>query len=136
MKYHLFRLNIVKIISCPDCKYEFHINVDISRSFILRYYCKICKKRYDVRKYTPFKGTGLKIRDTLDIIGLFALNNSNAKICKKLELLKGGVQKIINLIRRKIKLYMDNNLSTIGNSTIVEIDETLIARRKTIEGGW
>ncbi|KAG0439547.1 hypothetical protein DMUE_2354 [Dictyocoela muelleri] len=121
MKYHLIRLNIVKIILCLNCNNEFHINIDISRSFMLRYYCKFCKKRHDVRKYTPFKGTGLKIRDILDIILLFASNNSNTKICQELELSKRQCPKIINLILRDLKLYMDNTISTTGNSTIVKL---------------
>ncbi|KAG0439772.1 hypothetical protein DMUE_2198 [Dictyocoela muelleri] len=74
------------------------------------------------------------MRDILDIIRLFASNNSNTKICQELELSNGSVQKIINLIRRSLKLYMNNSISAICNSTIVETDETLIARRKNNRG--
>ena len=85
-------------LQCKECSNALKLNMDHSKSYTVRCWCEICKKRYDSRKYTSFAVSHLQFAEILLIIFVFVDNNSPTNIISLTKLSNIAVQKIINLI--------------------------------------
>ena len=86
-------------LKCTECYNALKLNMDNIKSFLVRYWYGICRKRYDSKKYTPFTLSRLSAAEILQIIFLFVDNNSLTDIISITKLSNNAVQRIINFIR-------------------------------------
>ena len=122
-------------VKCPQCNNQFTIHVEKSKTIGLGYWCKSCSKHYAVRGFTPFSAMRLDICDILQIIALFTVNTSVTEICEKVRRSSTTVDKVLVLVRTSLQKYMDENTTTLGYENAVEIDETLIAKKRKYNRG-
>lgn len=122
-------------IECSQCGNHFSIRTDVLKAIGVRYWCKNCSKRFAVRKFTPFAELRLDIGDILQIIALFTANTSVKEICEKVSHSNAAVTKVLTLVRKAIHAFMDSASPILGNESIVEIDETLIAKKRKYNKG-
>jgi IS1 family transposase/transposase-like protein len=134
-KFTLLALDILKEKEkCLVCNGEMTLQLDKSKSAMVRYWCGFCKKRHEVRKFTAFKQLRLKILEVVQIILLFSINTPVIEISKKMLLSTTSVQKVIKLARKSIFEHIEATQPVLGGETVVEIDETVVARRKYNRG--
>ena len=88
------------------------------------------------RKFTAFKEAKLKAGDILRITCLLADECPVSKISSTCLLSKAAVQKVVTIARCAILKHVNDSQPVVrdGNGSIVEIDETLIAKRKYNRG--
>ena len=115
---------------CPIYKEDLNLHLDKSKSLLFRYWCVKCKKPHDVRNFTAFSAFRLKLSEIIQVIALFSLGTSVTKIKEKTGLANSSVQKIVNLCRLAILTFVEVNQPVLGKENAVEIDDTVIARRK------
>ncbi|KAG0440422.1 hypothetical protein DMUE_1762 [Dictyocoela muelleri] len=127
-------LKIIKCRDCRICRNPLTIQKDMSKSSFVRYFCSCCKKYTELRIYTPFSQFRAKIIDILRVICLFSESFSNIKIMEELDLSKPTISKIITQIRISIHRYTENLMNSLTLGGQVEVDETLLARRKYERG--
>lgn len=120
---------------CPSCAFPTSLNKDNSRPFLARYWCGRCVKRYCARNFSAFTFSRLKSREILQILALFVSEQSVTEIIAKTELSSHTVQSVISFIRKSIFCYIERIRQPIGNNSIVEIDETLIAKKRKYNRG-
>lgn len=131
MKEILLALNIVSdSIFCSFCNTFLSIHLDSSKGMLVRYWCSSCKKRIDVRKFTVFKEFKTDIRIILRFIILFSVGKSLTEIRNSVSISKNTGVKLAKLIREAIRRKLDNSPEILGTDGIVEIDETLIAKKR------
>ena len=120
----------------PGCNSSLKTNLDSSKSIPIRYWCGKCSKRNDSRRFSVFTFTRISAVEILQIISLFVDGHGTTEIVSKGVSSVAKVQRIINFIRERIKDYVDSTSTSLGNNSVVEIDETLIAKKEniTVEG--
>lgn len=132
----LIDFGLIKISSpCPGCNNPMSINRDASRSNQCRYFCSTCKKRYEIISQTVFKGFKIRLIDILSIIAQWNTEKNLVQIERILKISKKTLIKVQSIIRQKIKTYEDANQPLpIGSDNPVEVDETVISKRKYNRG--
>lgn len=120
--------------NCPGCHFSMRLHIDRSKANGLRFYCTTCQKNCDIRRFTPFTGFRLVLVDILRVVALFAEEKGLTVIIDETGLASATVSKIIYFCRSVIKMFIDDTQPQLGEDSIVEIDETVIARRKYNRG--
>ena len=126
---------IVDGIACPDCDDRLVLHLAASKAFSARYWCRRCQKRHEVRKFTPFAHLRLKAMPILQIIALFAENKGVDEIVSQTQLSSVAVQKVVKMVRNAINTLAVDSYDFLGQDSVVEIDETLIAKKRKYERG-
>ncbi|MEN2500739.1 MAG: hypothetical protein MHMPM18_005195 [Marteilia pararefringens] len=119
---------------CPNCNDLLNINKDCSKLNKCRYFCKICKKRFEVSSLTKFKGTKIPLIKIMQCISLFVREMNLEEAADKTGVSKKSMVMIHSSIREAIFQHVESTTGMIGNNGPVENDETVIARRKYNRG--
>ena len=143
----IFNFELKKVISesigvlwnekkCPECSSNLIIYANKTKSIDFRYHCKICKKNFSIRTFTPFVNLRVDLPTILQTFALFVSNTSVAEIKEKTKLSDATVIKILGIARDAMKKYVDGINSKLGdNGRVVEIEETLIAKKRKYNRG-
>ena len=100
---------------CSNYDLVISLPLDICKNFGVRYYCKVCKKRFEPRKFTAFEEIKLKAGDILRIICLLADECSVSKISSRCLLSKAAVQKVVTIARCAILKHVYHSQPVVGD---------------------
>lgn len=130
----LSQLNLFQCAKCSHCQSDLAIHKDNSKADGIRFSCKGCRKSFDIRKFTLFSTLRIKLKEILAIILYFSQSMPNEEIIRRTSVSRQSVCKVLRIVREKIFEYINDSTTTLGPENVVEIDETLIARRKYNRG--
>ncbi|KAG0430526.1 hypothetical protein DMUE_5657, partial [Dictyocoela muelleri] len=117
---------------CKQCNGVLILYNEKSRSG--RYYCTHCKRKYCIKNILGFEDIGCSLNIFFGIFFCFINEYKIKDAANELSLSSKFIQKYYTLLRTKIKAYINSTFVKLGNEGIVEIDETLISRRKYNRG--
>lgn len=94
----------------------------------------MCSKEISLRKNSCFANSKLNLYEYLQLLVYFLEDKSMAEIIRTWLFTKQCISKYFGLFRQVCIDFCDENFAKLGNNSIVEIDETVISRRKFNRG--
>lgn len=122
-------------INCDKCREEMKLQIwnDSKDGFVRR--CISCRKRTSVTNRTIFDKSKLKLTDLLKLIFYFAEEKTVLETSNNLHISKNTVTKWFKIIRIVAEKNLDLLFNKIGGENrVVQIDETVISKRKYNRG--
>lgn len=121
---------------CPKCGHKMHIEKDNSSYLKHRYRCYKCQKSLSLLADSIYFKSKLTPREFILIIYMFSSYYSRNKTAQESRVNLSTITDIFTLLRKACETYlMDSELEPIGGADhIVEIDETLVSRKKYHKG--
>lgn len=121
---------------CPKCGHNMHIEKDNSSYLKHRYRCYKCHKSLSLLSDSIYFKSKLTPREFILIIYMFSSYYNRNKTAQESKVNLSTITDIFTLLRKACETYlMDGELEPIGGADhIVEIDETLVSKKKYHKG--
>lgn len=128
--------HIKENINCPKCQHLMHIEKDNSRYLHHRYRCHKCKASKSVLADTIYSKTKIAPQKFILVIYMFSCYYNRKMTHQECNVDNSTVTRIFSSLRQACESFlMDGDLEPIGGPDhIVEIDETLVSKRKYHKG--
>lgn len=126
---------IPKTVKCSFCASELSLvkAMSVGDSFFLR--CNLCKRKRTIREGTVFGGSKLSLLEILKLVVYFCEEVSLKDTVRLLSNSKSTVVAWNLKFRKSCSRYLEATFNKVGgNGTEVQIDETVINKRKYNKG--
>ena len=120
---------------CENCNCSMSLITDRSKKFNMVWKCRICRKKISILKYSIFSCSHYKINNILHLLYCWSHQFSGKQTTFETNIPEKYVSSYNIQFRYACLEYLMNIQKQIGgNGKIVEIDETLMCRRKYHKG--
>lgn len=122
--------------TCGDCGESVALSNRNKLSDKCMYQCTGCFKRTSVRTGSAFEGSKLPLHDIMKLLLYFCQNNTVAEATQKIGCTKSTTVRWFQKFRNDCGLLLEASFERLGGATspVVEIDETLVVKRKYNRG--
>ena len=122
---------------CPRCKQaKMKIYNDQYQKFMKYFKCELCNKRTSILIYSTFNHSNLQMNKVLHLIYCWVHLYSCKQAKHETKVNSNTITRYFKLFRRACISYIESGTNELigGPNKIVEIDETLMCKRKNNEG--
>lgn len=125
---------LIRQFICATCNIPMTLIKDTKKVDKQRYRCKMCARSKTIRASTVFENSRFSMYEILQLIVLFVEDEYVKDVYQTGFYSKEKVVSFYKMLRQACGRYCDANFMQLGASSVVEIDETVISRRKYNRG--
>lgn len=120
---------------CRFCDIEMELQVYTQNIDGYMWKCLFCTKRASLREGTCFKNSKYTLNEILCLIYEFSKEKLIKDVSSELEFDRNAIIRWYSIFRSAMELYLESSYQKLGGEgVIVQIDETVIAKRKYNRG--